>query len=152
MILVGGILVATWQGVVRWSEVDAAGIIYHAHVFDWFSETRIAWLADHGLDYYQVLRPAGIELLVKEAHASFSHALELGDAFSVYATLTQVSPTRCTFSYGVATSRIAKGFALTGTTEHAFVVEGRARRLDRLSPNVFDKLQTNLEPATGGRE
>lgn len=138
----------SWQGVVRWSEVDAAGIIYHAHVFDWFSETRIAWLADHELDYYEVLRPAGIELLVKEAHANFSHALELGDAFFVQATLSQVSPTRCTFSYGVVLPRIAKGFALTGTTEHAFVVEGRARRLDRYASTIFDKLKENLDHKT----
>ncbi len=136
---------ATWQASVRWSEVDAAGIIYHAHIFDWFSEARIAWLRHHELDYYQVLRPLGVELLVKDAHAHFAHALELGDAVDVFATLTQVSPTRCTFAYGIAIPRIERGYAVTGSTEHAFVVGGRAKRIDRFAPKIFEQLLASAD-------
>ncbi len=135
----------TWKTSVRWSEVDAAGIIYHAHVFDWFSETRIAWLRHHQLDYYDVLRPLGVELLVKDARASFSHALELGDAVEVSGTLSQLSPTRCTFSYRIANPRLVGSYAVNGSTEHAFVVEGRAKRLDRYAPEMFKQLFASVE-------
>lgn len=130
-----------WQSTVRWAECDAAGIIYHARVFDWFSEARIQWLRDHKLDYYQVLRPEGLELLVKRTSASFHHTLHPGDPVTLHVTLSELSPTRTTFGYTVAAPAKSGVIAVVGFTEHAFVVEGKARRLDRTYPEIYERFQ-----------
>jgi len=130
-----------WHSRVRWAECDAAGIIYHARVFDWFSEGRIVWLKEHGLDYYDVLRPFGIELLVKSANASFHHTLKPGDPVHLEIQLELITPTRASFRYRVAAQQDVKVTALEGMTEHAFVVDGRARRLDRVALEVFQQFE-----------
>ena len=134
-----------WHSWVRWAECDPAGIIYHARVFDWFSEGRIIWLRDHGLDYYEVLRPSGIELLVKSAHASFHHALRPGDPITLDIQLKSVTPTRASFHYRVlAPPHDGVVPAMEGMTDHAFVVAGRARRLDRVAMDIFQQFDRNV--------
>lgn len=130
-----------WHSRVRWAECDAAGIIYHARVFDWFSEGRIVWLTDHALDYYQVLRPHGIELLVKSASASFHHTLHPGDPVRLMVEPESVTPTRVSFRYRVDAPGRVDVVAIEGLTEHAFVVEGHARRLDRLAPDIYAQFE-----------
>lgn len=130
-----------WQSEVRWAECDAAGIIYHARVLDWFSEGRIVWLRDHGLDYYDVLRSAGIDLLVKSANVTFHHSLRPGDPVHLGIVVETVTPTRVTFRYRVEVPDVPKIAAIEGMTEHAFVMEGRARRMDRLAPDIFHHLE-----------
>ncbi|MCY0908790.1 MAG: thioesterase family protein [Sulfobacillus thermotolerans] len=131
----------TWTTCLRWAECDVAGIIYHAHLFDWFSEARIHWLRVHNMDYYKILRPLGLELLVRHAEADFIHAMRPGDRCDVHASLTGLTPTRATFTYqvtsqGQETSR--------GITEHIFVLNGHAARLDRSLPEYYGSLQQLL--------
>lgn len=130
-------LESQWMSRVRWAECDAAGIIYHAHVFDWFSEARITWLAEHDLDYYDVLRTRRIELLVKTANASFHHTLRPGDPIHLIVAAGELSPTRVTFHYSIAAPAHADVMAIEGFTEHAFVVDNRAKRLDRTAPDIL---------------
>lgn len=133
-----------WNSWVRWSECDAAGIVYHARVFDWFSEARIAWLRDHAIDYYAVLRPRGIELLVKSANAAFRHTLSPGDPVQLVVTAGDLSATRVTFYYRVLASANPDVMALTGFTEHAFVVNGHAKRLDRVAPDLLAQFELSV--------
>lgn len=127
----------TWQSDVRWAECDAAGIIYHARVLDWFSEGRIAWLKAHGLDYYEVLRTQGIELLVKSANVSFHHTLRPGDPIDLITDVDLLTPTRVSFRYRIRAPQDTSLWAVEGQTEHAFVMNGRARRLNRVAPALF---------------
>lgn len=133
-----------WNSRVRWAECDAAGIIYHARVFDWFSEGRIAWLRDHNLDYYGVLRQRGIELLVKSANAAFRHTLHPGDAVKLLVSVEELSYTRVTFYYRVLAPENLEVTALSGITEHAFVADGRAKRLDRFAPDIMERFERAL--------
>ncbi len=130
-----------WNSWVRWAECDAAGIIYHARVFDWFSEGRIAWLNDHQLSYYELLRPHGVELLVKSATAAFHHALRHGDPVRLRISMETLTPTRVSFRYWMAAPANPDVTALEGLTEHAFVVDNRARRLDRMFPDIFAQFE-----------
>ncbi|MCL4493299.1 MAG: acyl-CoA thioesterase [Firmicutes bacterium] len=136
-------MMVTWQTDVRWAECDAAGIIYHARVFDWFSEARICWLENHDLDYYKILRPRAIELLVRHAEAQFFHAIHPGDRMTVHIDLAEISPTRTKFSYHVfKDDGDARPETCRGITEHIFVKEGHAIRLDRHQPELFTRFQT----------
>ena len=136
--------VSEWNSRVRWAECDAAGIIYHAHVFDWFSEGRIVWLKEHQLDYYDCLRPRRIELLVKSATAKFHHSLQPGDPIRLSIAAGQLSPTRVAFHYQVSSPDNPSLVALEGLTEHAFVVDGRAKRLDRSAPDILSRFAEAL--------
>ncbi|MBX5465872.1 MAG: acyl-CoA thioesterase [Firmicutes bacterium] len=139
---------ATWDTVVRWADCDPAGIAYHARIFDWFSEGRIAWLAKMDLDYYQIFRPRRIELLVLEAGARFHRPLYPGDAVSVEVAPARLSPVRMRFRYRVVQK--SQGVAAEGFTEHAFVVDGRAVRLDRRFPEGYERLLHGALDAGGG--
>ena len=51
--------------------------------------------------------------------------------------LEVVTPTRATFRYRVAAPEASHITAIEGMTEHAFVIDGRARRLNRVAPEIF---------------
>ncbi len=135
---------ATWRTTVRWAECDVAGIIYHAHLFDWFSEARICWLENHNLDYYKILRPRGIELLVRHAEAQFFHAMKPGDQVTVSVNLAELSATRVKFSYQVFKDRDGGSETVRGATEHIFVAQNHVIRFDRRQPELFARFQTAL--------
>ncbi len=136
-----------WPTQLRWSECDPAGIIYHAHIFDWFSEARTEWLRRQHLDYYEDMRPAGLELLVRRAEVQFFHAMRPGDALVVRAALSDLTPTRATFTYQVLSH---KGQRMSsGWTEHIFVTNGRASRADRVSPHIYHLMVEGMRSAAG---
>jgi len=118
---------------VRWAECDAAGILYHARVFDWFSEARILWLAGIGHSYYQDWRPNGLELLVREAHASFVRAMRPGERLELDAWVDERLGARLRFRYRV---RHQDEIAVEGFTEHVFVQNGHAVNLARVAPDL----------------
>lgn len=118
---------------VRWAECDAAGILYHARVFDWFSEARIAWLRGIGHSYYEDWRARGIELLVREAHASFVRAMRPGDELQLTAWVDERQGARLRFRYAV---RHQDQTAVEGFTEHVFVQDGRAINLTRVAVDL----------------
>ena len=134
---------------VRWAECDAAGIIYHARVFDWFSEARVTWLAQTGLSYYTHLRPRGVELLVLATEARFHRPLGPGAKVTVRAGVTKFTPTRMTFRYLVTLDGV---LAVEGATHHAFVIAGRAANLRKSAPDIYAALAAAGTLELGGPE
>ena len=78
---------------------------------------------------------------MKSATASFHHTLLPGDPVVLRVELESLTPTRAAFHYRVAAPANPQVTALEGVTEHAFVVEGRARRLDRMLPGLFAQFE-----------
>jgi acyl-CoA thioester hydrolase len=135
---------------VRWAECDAAGIIYHAHAFDWFSEGRLAWLEAHGLSYYDVLRARGVDLLVLECEARFGRMLRPGEAVTVTTRAGGLTPTRVAFHYQVEAGGRT---AATGVTRHVFVAAGHAISLSKRCPDIFAALRGQVAAGTAdGKE
>lgn len=126
-----------WPLTVRWAECDAAGIIFHGRVFEWFSEARVAWLAHNGVSYYRDVVPMRVELLVTEATAQFRRPLRPGDAVVVEARVSHLTPARIYFAY-----RVWHGaeVAVAGETHHAFVTEGRAGNVKKTHPRLYEAL------------
>ena len=118
---------------VRWAECDAAGILYHASVFDWFSEGRVAWLRGIGHAYYDDWRARGLELLVREAHATFERAMRPGDDLSLIVWVDGRWGARLRFRYTV---RHRGAVTVEGFTEHVFVQGGRAINLARVAADL----------------
>jgi acyl-CoA thioester hydrolase len=118
---------------VRWAECDAAGILYHARVFDWFSEGRLAWLRGIGHAYYDDWRARGIDLLVREANATFDRAMRPGDDLSLVVWVDGRQGARLRFRYTV---RHQGHVTVEGFTEHVFVKDGRAINLVRVAADL----------------
>jgi acyl-CoA thioester hydrolase len=127
---------------VRWAECDPAGILYHPHVFDWFSEGRVAWLAARGLPYYEAVRPRGIELLVLSCRAQFHRAVHPGDQLTVGVWAEGLTPTRVTFQYRVLRDGVV---VASGTTEHTFVHAGRPVNLRKAAPDLYASLADGMD-------
>ncbi|MDA8200203.1 MAG: thioesterase family protein [Thermaerobacter sp.] len=128
----------TWPLTVRWAECDAAGIIFHGRVFEWFSEARVAWLARNGVSYYRDVVPEGVELLVTEATAQFRRPLKAGDGVAVEVWVSRLSPARMHFAYRAWHGRET---AVAGETHHAFVMDGRAGNLKKAHPRLYEVLR-----------
>lgn len=135
-------LTATLSLTVRWAECDAAGIIYHGKVFDWFSEGRIAWLRGVGFPYYERLRPAGLELLVLDCQARFHERLQPGHAITLRVGATNVSPTQMEFLYRVLSDE--GKIAVEGITRHVFILHGRATNLKKSAADVFSAIKRRV--------
>jgi acyl-CoA thioester hydrolase len=135
----------TWtqSWIVRWSECDPAGILYHPRVFDWFSEGRLGWLSRFGQDYYREWRSRGIELLVLECEARFRRPLRPGDAVDVTTAVGDATPTRLTFLYRVTRSGEV---VAEGLTHHAFVSQGRPVNLSKRAPDLLDAFKLDQHP------
>ena len=128
---------ASWGSTVRWAECDAAGIIFHGRVFEWFSEARVAWLAGIGVSYYRDVVPSGVDLLVTQAGAHFREPLKPGDAVAVEAGISRLSPARLHFAYRVWREG---AMAVFGETQHAFVMRGRAVNIKKAHPSLYGAL------------
>jgi len=125
--------------VVRWAECDAAGIIFHGRVFDWFSEARVAWLEAVGLSYYQDVIPRGIELLVVHASADFRRPLRPGDVAVVEARVSRLTPARMHFTYRVRRDGVE---VASGATHHGFVLQGKAGNIKKAHADLYRMLVT----------
>jgi acyl-CoA thioester hydrolase len=133
---------------VRWAECDAAGIVYHPRVLDWFSEARVAWLEAAGASYYNDVRAEHVELLVLDLAVQFVRALRPGDAVQVDVWADELTAARMRFCYRVEhQGRVA----VEGFTRHAFVRDGRAVNLSRAAPALFARLERTAAPAPGRR-
>lgn len=125
--------------VVRWAECDAAGIIFHGRVFEWFSEARVVWLAGVGLSYYQDVIPRGIELLVAHASADFRRPLAPGEACVVEARVSRLTPARMHFAYRVLRDGLE---VASGATHHGFVIRGKAGNIKKAHADLYRTLVT----------
>jgi acyl-CoA thioester hydrolase len=134
--------------VVRWAECDAAGIIFHGRVFEWFSEARVAWLAQAGLSYYHDVVPLGVELLVTRATAAFQRPLRPGDAVVVEARVTHLTPARMHFGYRVLRDGLR---CADGETQHGFVMHGRAGNLKKAHAALYEQLLAGTAASDGDR-
>jgi acyl-CoA thioester hydrolase len=63
----GSIIVCEQEREVRWGDCDAAGIVYYARYFDWFTDGRIALLKQIALPYQQFFHEQGITVVAVEA-------------------------------------------------------------------------------------
>ena len=104
---------------VRFAETDAQGVVHNSNYSVWFEVARIGYLEQFA-GGYQVLRDAGLESLVLEAHVRFRQPAVFDDRLLVHARCHAVSGARFRFDYVV--ERPADGTTIAdGWTSHATV-------------------------------
>lgn len=74
---------------VRYRECDPMGVVYHAHVLDWFEAARTEALRSAGLPYRE-LEESGVIMPVVEAAVRYHRSVHYDDLIEIEATFPEV--------------------------------------------------------------
>ena len=85
---------------VRYRECDPMGVVYHAHVLDWFEASRTEALREAGLPY-KTLEDSGILMPVVEATVRYHGSVHYDDLVEVEATFGEAPRVRVPIDYAV---------------------------------------------------
>lgn len=110
-------LVSTSRAV-RFQDVDAAGTVYYARVFEYFGDAYVALLERGGIDLRHMLAAKEVLAPLVHAEADYLSPLRFGDEIDVEVATTRVGRSSITIGY-----RILSGSRLcaVGHTVHVFV-------------------------------
>ena len=126
---------------VRWGDCDAAGIVYYARFFDWFTDGRIALLKQIGLPYQQFFHEQGVTVVAVEASCRYRKTLKPEEKYNLRTTLFRLGRTRMIFDYLITKPGEDPGKATSGRTTHAYVgATGKPFDLKKKRPALWEKL------------
>lgn len=104
---------------VDFHDVDAAGIVFYARLFDYFHDAYVALLAASGEALPAVLAEKRWAAPLRHAEAEFLRPLRYGDSVEVAIVAARVEGSRATLGYRVVDG--SGGVAALGQTTHVFV-------------------------------
>lgn len=88
---------------VRYRECDPMGVVYHAHVLDWFEAARTEALREAGLPYRQ-LEESGVIMPVVEATVRYHQSAKYDDLLEIEAIFPEPPRVRVPVDYAVRRS------------------------------------------------
>src|SRR5262245_15417998 len=68
---------------VRFQDVDAAGIVFFARLFEYFHDALVAWMDGAGMVLHRALKAGAWGAPLKHAEADFLRPLRFGDEISI---------------------------------------------------------------------
>lgn len=112
-------------GVVRFQDVDAAGLVFFARIFDYFHDSYVAFLRSRGVTLEEALNSGRWAAPLRHAEAEFLRPLRFGDPYVVTLERADLAETEFFLRY-----RIDRGHetACTGMTHHVSVDPATFRR------------------------
>jgi 1,4-dihydroxy-2-naphthoyl-CoA hydrolase len=124
---------------VRFHEVDAAGMVFFARVFEYVTDTFVAFCSAGGVHVDEVLRERRWGAPLRHVEADYVRPLFFGDRIEVALVAAHLQDTSVTLGYRIANSADG-GVHATVQATHAFVdVDTFARR------PVPDELRSIIE-------
>ena len=124
-------------GVVRFQDVDAAGIVFYARVFDYFHDAYVAFLRARGAPLERALQDRSWVAPLRHAEAEYLRPLRFGDAFTVTLVRVEVEETEFHIGYRIDANGEA---SCLGRTRHVSVDPVTFRR-SPLPPTLRKALQ-----------
>ncbi len=115
----------TERRVVRFQEVDAAGIVFYARTFDFFHDAYVAFLRARGVPLEAALRDGTWAAPLRHAEAEYLRPLRFGDAIAV--SLVRVNVGESDYSIGYRIDLDGET-ACVGRTHHVTVDPDTFRR------------------------
>ena len=97
----GNEVVYSERRVVRFQDVDAAGILFYARTFDYFHDAYVAWLRERGAPLESALRSGEWAAPLHRAEAEYLRPLRFGDALDVALVSVRVGETEFTIDYRI---------------------------------------------------
>ena len=95
-----GPLTHLYRHRVRYRECDPMGVVYHAHVLDWFEAARTEALRERGIAYKD-LEVSGIIMPVVEATVRYHASARYDDIVVIETTFSEESHVRVPIDYRV---------------------------------------------------
>ncbi|MGK7311138.1 MAG: acyl-CoA thioesterase [Candidatus Longimicrobiales bacterium M2_2A_002] len=111
--------------VVAFQDVDAAGIVFYARVFDYFHDAYVDFLRDRGAPLEAALRDGAWVAPLTRAEAEYLRPLRFGDEVEVVIAAIDLAETEYTVEYRV---ELKDGVAAVGRTRHVSVDPETFRR------------------------
>jgi len=122
---------------IPFHEVDAAGVMFHAHLFSHAHEAYAALMREMGLDLKTLLEEGRYLVPLVHAEADFRLPMELDDEIEV--TLQATPPGGSSFGFHYAFHREGR-LCATAITRHVFLNRG-SQEPATLPPELKQKLQ-----------
>ncbi len=115
----------TERRIVRFQEVDAAGIVFYARTFDFFHDAYVAFLRAHGVPLEAALRDGAWVAPLRHAEAEYLRPLRFGDAIDVSLVRIDLGDTHYSIGYRID---LDGETACVGRTHHVTVDPATFRR------------------------
>jgi YbgC/YbaW family acyl-CoA thioester hydrolase len=112
--------------VVRFQDVDAAGVVFFARTLEYFHDAFVEILAELGHDWSQELG-SGVVAPLKHAEADYLAPLRFGDRLGVELVRAHLEPTQVTIGHRIVRERDPR-VAAVGQTVHVAVDAGTFER------------------------
>jgi 1,4-dihydroxy-2-naphthoyl-CoA hydrolase len=109
---------ASEERPIRFQDVDAAGTIYYARMFEYFGDVYVRMLAEAGLDMPASLLQRDCASPLAHAEAQYLAPLVFGDRVTVKIVLARVGKTSTSYAYRVEKEGV---LAAVGQTVHVWV-------------------------------
>jgi YbgC/YbaW family acyl-CoA thioester hydrolase len=111
---------------VRFQDVDAAGIVFFARLFDYFHDAGVAWMDAHGLPLHRALADKAWGAPLKHAEADFLRPMRFGDEIQVAVAAARLDGSELSVGYRIAR---ADEVCAVGTLVHVFLDLATFRRV-----------------------
>lgn len=132
----------TDRRMVAFQDVDAAGIVFYARVFDYFHDAYVAFLRSRGAPLEKALRDRSWVAPLRRAEADYRRPLRFGEDVTVSLVRIEVNETEFHIRYRIESG---DGVACEGETVHVSVDPETFRRT-----TIPDVLRRALEVDAGG--
>ncbi len=106
---------------IRFQDVDAAGILFFARVFDLFHDAFFAGLADRGIRFPEVLAAGRWASPLVHAEADYRRPMRFGDRVVVELARVEFGATSITTRYRIRGADDPERLHASGHLVHAFV-------------------------------
>lgn len=126
--------------VVRFQDVDAAGIMFYARTFDYFHDAYVGFLRARGAPLERALRDGSWVAPLTRAEAEYLRPLRFGDEIEVSIVGVELEETQYRVSYRID---LAGEPAAVGRTRHVSVDPATFRRAG--VPDVLLRALTGRE-------
>jgi 1,4-dihydroxy-2-naphthoyl-CoA hydrolase len=121
----GGVTVYTERRVVRFQDVDAAGIVFYARTFEYFHDAYVACLRERGVPLEGALRTGEWAAPLHRAEAEYLRPLRFGDVIDVSLVSAEIGDTEFAIEYRIQRDGDT---ACVGRTLHVSVDPASFRR------------------------
>ncbi len=117
------------ERTVRFQDVDAAGIVFHPRILEYFHDTFCEFLAANGHPLDRVLRERQWGSPLSHAEADFFTPLRFGDRIAVEMVKADLALSEVTVGHRLR--RLEDGrVAAVGQTVHVFIDSAGVRRIE----------------------
>lgn len=134
------ILESTIELLVRFSETDAMGVVWHGNYLKFFEDGREKFGAEHGMEYLDVFKQGYYTPIVK-SEINHKASVFYGDKVLVKVILEKHNAAKIVFRYEV-TNMTTDKIAAIGKTMQVFMnVEDRS--LEMIKPAFYEVWESN---------